>query len=1100
MKKSAKLLSVITACAIAINLLQISVFNAAAANGIAAEKAPFSEKQFEILRGEFFEDVEIGEKQLDLETIYVDSGNIKHVSQADLPQPELIPYSEGEMSASDVVYSGPYYVNDVRPFFLNGVGNGVTVNGKLMAQGEHTNVWVIDNDDWLAKVGTAHNAGEVTVAMAQDIAARFDPIYEAMTDEQTGFAKHANVQIKPGFSNAPLVGDMGDDGKVNFVLYDIYGDNIGLSGSYTAGFFTNGDFFTYNGSQTYNALDMLHIDIGQGYRILNGSEEDKLSFYGTLAHEFQHMLFYMYFGLYNSNNTSAVTGRDLYSWINESLAQCAALYYLQPGYEVLDVGETIRGVKNNYSSSNRYGDFVNYDGDKSYGIGLMLSSIFYKKAAGLYPHKVYDYLRQTYPPATSYTITSSYRTRVSANSMAGNVGDWFNYALSLGINGGETAFAQAIRLFMESYAADGGSINGVNTTKMYNSSASPVDNLWAWRTAMSYPDGAVFVQPDGGYGTYYPNYYSRQPVPALSSGENAVLKGFGTTPAEGATQDKVYKLSGENQSTPVLSISINDNNAATNYYVAVLNDEIATSYDSTYTNGFSGAALYHLTANSTPQKINTNGKPAWLFIATVYRNVDTPVTYGWETVSENELYGTAEFDNENPRYDDTITATVKDMNGEDSALNDLTYTWKVGGVAVSPDTVSNNYQNSYTVKAADIGKSISVEVTSASKNQGSLTAQTAPVGKMINIETPIPPTTVSKTDTIITLTDLGDNYEYSIGGLIWQDISIFSGLTAETTYDFYSRIKETATTEASVLSAVHRETTAEFIDYKPVVNVLTYTVLSNKATITDCLETATSEQVAVDFVEIEKRYTITGIGYQAFYDCDYLETIIIPDNVISIGNSAFRECKSLTSITLPDNLISIGNSAFYFCSSLLSIKIPEGVTIIVDSAFYCCYSLTSVTIPDGVTSIGDSAFDECTSLTSVAIPNSVTSIGRYAFYYCTSLTSVTIPASVTSIAGNAFVGSTLLTIYGTPNSYAETYANANNIPFVPIENEDPLPGDTSGDGKVTNIDVVLLKQYLAGWEVTVSAGADANGDGKINNIDVILLKQYLAGWEVTLGS
>jgi methionine-rich copper-binding protein CopC len=62
-----------------------------------------------------------------------------------------------------------------------------------------------------------------------------------------------------------------------------------------------------------------------------------------------------------------------------------------------------------------------------------------------------------------------------------------------------------------------------------------------------------------------------------------------------------------------------------------------------------------------------------------------------------------------------------------------------------------------------------------------------------------------------------------------------------------------------------------------------------------------------------------------------------------------------------------------------------------------------------------------------------------------------------------------------------------------------MHGDVNGDSKVNNIDVILQKQYLAGWEVTVSAGADANGDGKINNIDVILLKQYLAGWEVTLG-
>ena len=40
--------------------------------------------------------------------------------------------------------------------------------------------------------------------------------------------------------------------------------------------------------------------------------------------------------------------------------------------------------------------------------------------------------------------------------------------------------------------------------------------------------------------------------------------------------------------------------------------------------------------------------------------------------------------------------------------------------------------------------------------------------------------------------------------------------------------------------------------------------------------------------------------------------------------------------------------------------------------------------------------------------------------------------SVTSIGGSAFEGCTGLTIYGKQGSYAETYANDNNIPFIAI--------------------------------------------------------------------
>ena len=61
-------------------------------------------------------------------------------------------------------------------------------------------------------------------------------------------------------------------------------------------------------------------------------------------------------------------------------------------------------------------------------------------------------------------------------------------------------------------------------------------------------------------------------------------------------------------------------------------------------------------------------------------------------------------------------------------------------------------------------------------------------------------------------------------------------------------------------------------------------------------------------------------------------------------------------------------------------------------------------------------------------------------------------------------------------------------------------GDANGDGAVNNIDVALLQQYIAGYDVTLEeVSADANGDGAVNNIDVALLQQYIAGYDVTLG-
>ena len=145
-------------------------------------------------------------------------------------------------------------------------------------------------------------------------------------------------------------------------------------------------------------------------------------------------------------------------------------------------------------------------------------------------------------------------------------------------------------------------------------------------------------------------------------------------------------------------------------------------------------------------------------------------------------------------------------------------------------------------------------------------------------------------------------------------------------------------------------------------------------------------------------------------------TYNIPQGITAIGNSAFFCCDSLISVAIPDSVISIRDSAFSCCKSLTSITIPDSVTSIGDETFSSCVSLTSVTIPDSVTSIGDSAFSSCVSLTSVTIPDSVTSIGNIAFSFCTSLTSITIPDSVTSIGDGAFYACYSLTSITIPDS------------------------------------------------------------------------------------
>ncbi len=174
---------------------------------------------------------------------------------------------------------------------------------------------------------------------------------------------------------------------------------------------------------------------------------------------------------------------------------------------------------------------------------------------------------------------------------------------------------------------------------------------------------------------------------------------------------------------------------------------------------------------------------------------------------------------------------------------------------------------------------------------------------------------------------------------------------------------------------------------------------------------SSEDNYSAEMIEIPKKvkhkgttYMVTGIGEYAFMGCMNLDSIAMPDSILSIGDYAFAWCRKLPSLKLPSNLKSIGTCAFSGCSSLRFLRIPLGVEFIGHAAFSECSKMAYINIPANVNAIGDYTFGGCSKLIAITIPQDVESIGMEAFSGCKSLKKITIPESVTSIGDFAFSG------------------------------------------------------------------------------------------------
>lgn len=105
---------------------------------------------------------------------------------------------------------------------------------------------------------------------------------------------------------------------------------------------------------------------------------------------------------------------------------------------------------------------------------------------------------------------------------------------------------------------------------------------------------------------------------------------------------------------------------------------------------------------------------------------------------------------------------------------------------------------------------------------------------------------------------------------------------------------------------------------------------------------------------------VTVIDYAAFYHCDNLDNVILPDTVNTVGAKAFTHTGWMDDFeenSMDDFLIS-GDILVAYKGNLPEVVIPDGVRVIAEEAFRNHMELKKVHLPASVTDIGNDAFPE----------------------------------------------------------------------------------------------------------------------------------------------
>ena len=237
---------------------------------------------------------------------------------------------------------------------------------------------------------------------------------------------------------------------------------------------------------------------------------------------------------------------------------------------------------------------------------------------------------------------------------------------------------------------------------------------------------------------------------------------------------------------------------------------------------------------------------------------------------------------------------------------------------------------------------------------------------------------------------------------------------------------------------------------------------------------------------------VKDIGWYSF-SFIRVETLVIPDSVVSIGDSAFAGCIDLKKLYIGTGLISTfcsfnastegapspdeihikdlskylsiqfdntygspvrSNTKIFVNGELLqgTLVVPEDVIVIGEQVLQNYQYITEVILHDGVEEIGESAFANCINLSGLVIGKSVKNIGSLAFYNCYNL------VEIYNLSTLNIKRSTNSSTYGYLQQYVYQVHNSLDTPsskvvvdgyifLKPLQNEMPILLGYQGESK-----------------------------------------------------